>query len=463
MKRICIVWFVVLCAFSGNYLCAQKKIKSPIIFSTGDTINVNDVILVKKGTLPDGEYNFIKLTSGFNAPAKCEGYEQKIDYFKFSNGVHYAHTVGFVVDLEKAVNAHEANVITKKDVITGTKRNTNFIPKDEISIKSDTAYPIKEDNDFFKIFPTIPWGKQQQDISNLYDKKLNIVSKKNYGNTNYCESFITDIFIGKHAMQLDFVMNNSSQTLSRIVLKPVSKLTDKNVNDICNDINLILESVFGKPITNKKDNSIKIASVINKWMTIDYAVESIYMGNGDFQNIAVSIQPLDKTKNDFRQSKWGDSKSIVKNNEKAEPFVDKDGMLMYKGKLSDLDVTIGYVFVNDLLSRSKYLIDVTHTNQNDYISDYKRLKALLTEKYGTPTLDEVKWRNKLYYDDPENYGMAISVGHLYYYCQWNTIDTEIEIMLHGENFKINHEIEYSSKRYQNTESDKKKDNVLDDL
>jgi hypothetical protein len=44
-----------------------------------------------------------------------------------------------------------------------------------------------------------------------------------------------------------------------------------------------------------------------------------------------------------------------------------------------------YIFAGDKLTRAKYSIIEEHSNKNDYISDYKAIKELLTKKYGKMT------------------------------------------------------------------------------
>lgn len=86
----------------------QKKIKTPIVLSSKDTVRVDDVIVLKKGTEPDGRFKFVRtVTSSFPAPAKCEGYEQEVYYFKYIDDTYYAYTIGFEVDLKEAIGSGE--------------------------------------------------------------------------------------------------------------------------------------------------------------------------------------------------------------------------------------------------------------------------------------------------------------------------------------------------------------------
>ena len=69
---------------------------------------------------------------------------------------------------------------------------------------------------------------------------------------------------------------------------------------------------------------------------------------------------------------------------------------------------------------------------------------ILIEKYGEPKDDDINWLNDLYADDPSDYGLAISIGHLNLYCSWEIGDTKIQMVLSGDNYKISHRLEYNN-------------------
>jgi hypothetical protein len=156
----------------------------------------------------------------------------------------------------------------------------------------------------------------------------------------------------------------------------------------------------------------------------------------------------------FRKSNWGDSKEKVIESEDLEPKHDADGVLGFQAKIAGLDTILAYIFVENKLVRSKYIITEKHTNANDFISDYEKLKEALTRKYGTPDKDETFWKNDLYKDDYEDWGMALKVGHLVYLASWETTDTDIGLVLSGENYDISLQIEYTSKKLEALEDKK---------
>ena len=80
------------------------------------------------------------------------------------------------------------------------------------------------------------------------------------------------------------------------------------------------------------------------------------------------------------------SKAEVRAVETAKPTEDPDdeGYLLYRDSVEGLNCLLGYLFINDRLVRALYVIDQKHTDLTDYLSDYQRLKQVLSEEYGQP-------------------------------------------------------------------------------
>ena len=86
-----------------------------------------------------------------------------------------------------------------------------------------------------------------------------------------------------------------------------------------------------------------------------------------------------------------------------------------------------------------------HTNKNLYINDYESLKEILTKKYGKPEIDKVIWKNDLFKSAKQDWGTAISIGHLEYFSSWETPTTYINLGLNGDNYKISLTLGYESR------------------
>ena len=160
----------------------------------------------------------------------------------------------------------------------------------------------------------------------------------------------------------------------------------------------------------------------------------------------LSLYATEGTKYDFRKTNWGMSKEQVKEIEDKKPDFEDDATLGYDVKIGGDDFACMYSFLQNKLYNSGYVFTGKHTNKNLYINDYKKLKETLTKKYGEPIKDiPGVWKNDLYKSDKQNWGMAVSVGHLVYGTSWETSTTKISLMLSGDNFKISLVVSYTSK------------------
>lgn len=148
---------------------------------------------------------------------------------------------------------------------------------------------------------------------------------------------------------------------------------------------------------------------------------------------------------DFRKTNWEMSKKQVKATEKGEIAFEDEEEINYKVEINRSEFLCAYFFLEDKLYRSGYLLNETHTNENDYIDDYKNLKDILIKKYEKPVKDKIEWKNDSYKDDKIEWGLAISVGDLIYDTRWETNNTEITLRLSGDNYKIYLVLRYESK------------------
>ena len=149
---------------------------------------------------------------------------------------------------------------------------------------------------------------------------------------------------------------------------------------------------------------------------------------------------------DFRKTKWGDSVEKVKSSETATivPEINDPNILGFTGSVAGLEGLIGYYFVNGKLWKGAYIFSETPSNRNMFIQDYSTIKNILIEKYGEPKDDDINWLNDLYTDDSSDYGLAVSIGHLNFYCLWEIGGTKIQMVLNGDNYKISHRLEYNN-------------------
>lgn len=161
---------------------------------------------------------------------------------------------------------------------------------------------------------------------------------------------------------------------------------------------------------------------------------------------------------DFRKTAWGMTRQQVKAVESSKLIKEDEHGLFYSSELSGFgDVLIGYIFAQGKLVRTSYVSGVRHTNSNAFIEDFNQLKSILTEKYGKPESDDVVWLDNLYKDDPDNWGMAVSAGHLVYEAVWKTKTTKIIEKLKGDNFDVTLIVQYTSLELSGLEEAKDKE------
>ncbi len=145
----------------------------------------------------------------------------------------------------------------------------------------------------------------------------------------------------------------------------------------------------------------------------------------------------------------------VKEAEKELEIVsDYEIILSYEDRILELDCSIIYFFAGEKLVRTKYFFTEKHSNKNDYITDYDTLRTALSKKYGEPLYSNRRWVNDLYKDDPQDWGLAISLGHMEDYTKWETLQTGIFLILYGHNYEIFLEIGYTGKELAELEEKK---------
>ncbi|MGO9019122.1 MAG: hypothetical protein ACLQVJ_12325 [Syntrophobacteraceae bacterium] len=152
---------------------------------------------------------------------------------------------------------------------------------------------------------------------------------------------------------------------------------------------------------------------------------------------------------DFRKTKWGMTRDEVKRSESLQPVGEKKDKIFYKSTLDETPCMIAYHFLNNKLAQALYLFDQKHANPSDFIDDYNRILALLTEKYGKPVKAYTRWTNPLYENDPRYWGTALKLGHMSKIADWTTDSSEIHLSLLGDmggNMEVNLGIAYFSKR-----------------
>ena len=159
---------------------------------------------------------------------------------------------------------------------------------------------------------------------------------------------------------------------------------------------------------------------------------------------------------DFRNTNWGITSEQVKMLESAKLVLDNGRMLSYESVVGGLPCQIVYIFVNDQLVNGHYFFKSPQGNDNAPIESYDKLKKSISEKYGTPVLDDAKWKSDTYKGQSDKVGLAIKSGQLTLAAEWGTPSSEVWLFLAGENSQIKLSMKYVSKLLGGlTEEDKK--------
>jgi hypothetical protein len=259
-------------------------------------------------------------------------------------------------------------------------------------------------------------------------------------------------FKGLKGLSIDFfklkTKNDALEFLREHIGEPI-KIEDRNISELV----LSTEFIYPNGITytytlfvgsTEPSNIIQVLPASN----VDEAKIKTVLS----KKTLPTKKSMDE-KYDFRKTTWGQTKKEVEQTETLIPIHSDDKVIMYKETLLGFPTIVGYVFNQNRLVRGAYSFSQSHTNKNDYISDFEKIKFTLSKKYGFPQSDIKNWKNSLYKNDPEQFGLAISIGHLEYVSKWETERTLIFLVLKGDNYKITFQLFYDSKNIEIKEQD----------
>lgn len=72
----------------------------------------------------------------------------------------------------------------------------------------------------------------------------------------------------------------------------------------------------------------------------------------------------------FRKTKWGMTAAEVKASEPLEIAKEDENLLGYKTSVIGKDVFVVYFFIDNQLTRARYVLAESHSNKSDFITDY---------------------------------------------------------------------------------------------
>jgi len=152
---------------------------------------------------------------------------------------------------------------------------------------------------------------------------------------------------------------------------------------------------------------------------------------------------------DFRNAKWGDTRSDILKYEPDLNIVDEnEDTIMASGTVSGYNAAILYSFDDDgKLRVAGYGLDLNYTNPGQYIPVYDILKDKLSEKYGEAVGGITQLADQQLIDMVSE-GQALQFGYVTYTHMWQTDTTGIMLMMYAEDFEITLMIRYMDLNYE---------------
>jgi len=166
----------------------------------------------------------------------------------------------------------------------------------------------------------------------------------------------------------------------------------------------------------------------------------------------------------FRYTRWGmTAEEVIASESKLEPIEKSENMIKYETQVLDRNVELVYLFVKNQLAGSSYKINENYLNPQHFITSYRKFKAALTKKYGSPKVEQTNWQNDALRNISSKNGLALSLGHVAYLSAWETPDTAISCSLKADNYYVLCSVIYRSKDFSVLRKESKKEDELDPL
>lgn len=153
----------------------------------------------------------------------------------------------------------------------------------------------------------------------------------------------------------------------------------------------------------------------------------------------------------FRNTIWGDSIDIVKENETdelvSEENINNKTVLTYKSFLLGNELYVSYIFDEDKLYQCIYSDIIATLSSEQYIQTYNSWQKSLIELYGEPSLNKIMKYKPDYMIEAWGEGTSLNLGQTAYISEWELQSTKIQLGLMKQNDKINLGIVYTDINY----------------
>jgi hypothetical protein len=318
--------------------------------------------------------------------------------------------------------------------------------------------------DLKSFLDSVNWSQRELEFTSQFKGMIEPRPHASSTDGTTSDFIVTGLRMGETDVEAAVYVDSLSRQLSHLFISIYfGELKDKSeAVTLSKKMDAALTPLFGKPdeIENELDNAY-VNRLGRKWYCENYTIEVTHLIITDSQFYSISIKGLDNSSPDFRVARWGESKEVIMAKEGKTDLSPDEDLYMFTDNVAGFSCMVGYFFVDNKLVRSRYLFQQKHTNKNDYIYDFKDLVELMSQKYGKPDWNSPEWKNRLYQDDPSEYGFAVSLGHLVYSAGWLTDKTDISVLLTGENYDISFLVQYSSTKYKQLREENQKKRSLD--
>lgn len=179
-------------------------------------------------------------------------------------------------------------------------------------------------------------------------------------------------------------------------------------------------------------------------------VNSIMISNG---NDVAKPMELDLSQNYDFPFEWGSSLDKVLQAEGRPLNQEKSGeieVLQYRKEIMSKSCLVEYIFWRNELSSARFYLLDNYVDNNNYISDFLRIKNYLQQRFGQPIKDKVVWLDSTYQNKQEFWGKALGSGLLEFRSSWVIGETEVELLLTGSDNKVAFVAECVGQKYKSS-------------
>jgi hypothetical protein len=148
-------------------------------------------------------------------------------------------------------------------------------------------------------------------------------------------------------------------------------------------------------------------------------------------NLLYAFSEFSDAGGDFRGAFWGMTKEEVKRSEGLLPLSEGEGYVTYGERVMGLDSVVGYHFRDGALVEAGYAFREPLGGGHVYISEYSKVKGLLTGSYGEPALDEGEYGECGAFCVRCSGGECSDACPLIYLSEWMTGRSVIRLVLMG--------------------------------